>query len=174
VTIFGSLLVAVIITVLQKYEFLPFYVTALLTPAIAFGICFVLTLMIQQITCGKVNPGPAALGTLGVATSTGVATLILTLEDLPLLTFIEPLTGPFVPVNPVTGTPYDTSSIEYATAMENQNHKKIQVFSNIVKKALPVGFLDSTKSAIATFYWMFWLTMLPFYFTLSLQASCPT
>lgn len=172
VVITASILVAMIISILRRYEFIPFYITAILTPGIAYGICFALTLVIQQVSCGKFNLSGAALGTLGVAGSTGLASLILTLEQFQLLNIIEPYFGPFVPRNPVTGAAYTPDSVEYADAMETMNHKKIQYFSNIVKAVLPFSFSEATKDAFATFYWMFWMTLLPLFFSLSLTASC--
>ena len=80
--------------------------------------------------------------------------------------------NPYPPRNPVTGLPYDAKSEEYAAGMLNENHYKIQFFSNIVKSIIPVYVSENVKEGFVYLYWIFWMTFIPQYFTLSVQGIC--
>jgi hypothetical protein len=103
---------------------------------------------------------------LGVLT---VASSILAFEQVPILKYIF---GAFPPRDPTTGEPYGQDTESYIKGMENENHYKLQWFSNIVKAALPMYVSESVKDGFSYAYWIFFLTLLPSYFMMSLQGSC--
>jgi hypothetical protein len=54
-----------------------------------------------------------------------------------------------------------------------EGHYKIQFFTNIVKAVLPTFVTEeNSKLGFVYFYWIFWMTILPFFFLLSVQGLC--
>jgi hypothetical protein len=56
---------------------------------------------------------------------------------------------------------------------DTEAHYKIQFFTNIVKAVLPTFVTEeNSKLGFVYFYWIFWMTILPFFFLLSVQGLC--
>ncbi len=105
----------------------------------------------------------ALLGTVGFGS------FVLWFESVPVLKYIF---GAYAPRNPLTGDEYPQESTEYIESMENEKHYKIQFFSNIVKAVLPMYLTEPVKDGMAYAYWIFFLTLLPSYFLMSLSSAC--
>jgi hypothetical protein len=99
-----------------------------------------------------------------------IASLVLYLEGIP---FLKQIFGVYAPRNPYDGMPYEEGTAPWIKGMENENHYKIQFFSSIVKAVIPMYVDDSMKNGLVYFYWIFWMTILPLFFLLSMQGMCP-
>ena len=168
-SIISSLAVAILAMVLISMELLPPYLTAIIIPASAYVISIGMSSIYQYSMCNKVSIGAIALSNLFVLGTTGAASLFLFLEKLTVLRMVF---GEYAPRNPITGLPYSEESEEYKAAMVNENHYKIQFFSSIVKAVLPVYLSEPLKEGLVSFYWIFWMTLLPLFFLLSVQGIC--
>jgi hypothetical protein len=164
-----SILVGSIAMVIVASEFFPSWMNVVIIPLVGYGISLAMSVIYQYSTCRKVSMVPIAIGDLGVLATTGILSLALFLEQIP---FLKAIFGDYAPRNPITGLPYDPSSAEYAEGMANQNHYKIQILSGIVKAVIPVYASENVKSGFVYLYWIFWMTLLPFYFVLGLQGLC--
>lgn len=138
-------------------------------PVIGYLLTLFGTSIVQFGKCKKVDLKGIAVSSTAVLGTLAFASFVLFMESVPILKYIF---GPFAPRNPVTGEEYSVNSSEYASAMEHENHYKIQFFSNIVKAALPVYISDDVKQGFAYGYWIFFLTLLPAYFLMSLTSAC--
>jgi len=154
-------------------SFLPENIISLLIlfiiPIFCYGLSFAMSAVYQFGKCKKVDVKGISVGNTAVLGTTGVLSGLLYLESIPILKYIF---GPYAPRNEVTGLPLTEGTPEFTEAMSNEKHFKIQFFSNIVKSVLPVYLSESVKDGFAYMYWIFWMTMLPMYFLLSLQGAC--
>lgn len=169
VSIISSLAVAVLAMVLISMELLSPVLLIFIIPLITYGISIVMSSIYQYSMCSKLNIGSIALSNLFILGTTGATSLFLFLERLPILRTVF---GPYAPRNPLTGLPYSENTDEYKIAMENENHYKIQFFSSIVKAVMPLYWTESLKDGFVYFYWIFWMTLLPLFFLLSVQGIC--
>lgn len=169
ISIITSLAVAIFAMVLISMELVPEYLHMLIIPAVAYGLSMGMSSIYQYSMCNKVSIGAIALSNLFILGTTGVTSLFLFLEKLSVLRMVF---GPYAPRNPITGLPYSEGTEEYNAAMLNENHYKIQFFSSIVKAILPVYLSESLKDGFVSFYWIFWMTILPLFFLLSVQGIC--
>ena len=126
-------------------------------PVIAYAITVVMSMIYQYAICSTVSPVGVAISNLSVLISVGAAVSVLFVETLPILRWIF---GESQNANPATGLPYE------------EKDYKIQFFSNIVKAVIPSYVQDSTKQGFVYSYWVFWMTLLPYYFTVSIQGFC--
>jgi hypothetical protein len=138
-------------------------------PLTGYLLTFLGTSIYQYEKCKKMDMKSNAISSLAVLGSLGVASSVLGFENVPIFKYVF---GEYAPRNPLTGEEYPSNSTEYMKAIENENHYKIQWFSNIVKSALPVYVSESVKDGFAYAYWIFFLTLLPSYFLMSLQSAC--
>ena len=165
----ASILIAVIALIIVSSQWFPPLINAFLIPAIAYGISVVVSIIHQYVTCKKVQMGMIFAGNSFVLLTNAGIGLLLFLEQVPFLRWIF---GEYAPRNPITGLQYDPNSMEYADAMSNQNHYKIQLLSGIVKAVIPVYVSESVKEGIVYLYWSFWMTLLPLYFAIGVQSLC--
>ena len=168
-SIVASIIIAAVIMTLITMEFLPLWVSSLLIPLIAYGISMLMSVIYQYSACKNVNISAIATSDLVIAGTNAVVALVLFLEGIPLLKYVF---GEYAPRNPVTGVQYEPDSEEYIQGMANENHYKLQFFSGIVKAVIPVYVSEQVKTGFSYFYWIFWLTLLPLYFILSVQGMC--
>ena len=126
-------------------------------PFIAYVLTVIMSAIYQYSMCHTVNIGSIAISNLYVLLCLGAATTILFLETLPLMKYIF---GESTTINKTTGLPYQ------------ENDYKIQFFSSIVRSVVPAYVQDSTRQGFVYLYWTFWLTLLPYYFVLSVQGFC--
>jgi hypothetical protein len=155
--------------VIISSQWFPPLVSAFIIPTIAYGISVAMSVILQYMTCKKVQIGAILAGNSFVAVLNIGIGVLLFLEQIPFLRWIF---GAYAPRNPITGLQYDPSSMEYADAMSNQNHYKIQFLSGIVKAVIPVYVDESVKEGIVYLYWTFWMTLLPLYFAMGVQSLC--
>ena len=159
IAISTAILVAVVATILITLE-LHSYVIGFGIPIFAYVLCIAMSAIYQTIACGSIQLATISIGNLGVLVSTAVATGILGLETLPLLRYIY---GEYpAPLDP--SAPLEPS--------DNEKHYKIQFFTNIVKAVIPTTVNPTMQTGIVYFYWTFWMTLVPYYFVLSLQGMC--
>jgi hypothetical protein len=165
----ASLLIATVVMTLISMELLPLWMSSVLIPVLAYGISVLMSIIYQYSSCKKVDIGTIAMTDLLIGLTNGVAAGVLFLEGMPLLKYVF---GEYAPRNPVTGLLYEPGTPEYDAGMESENHYKLQFFSGIVKAVLPVYISEQVKQGFVYFYWIFWLTLLPLYFILSVQGMC--
>lgn len=140
---------------------LPFIIPVV--PAIAYCVSLGLSSLYQHSMCNKVSIGQIAISNLFIVLTTVIASSILYVEQVPILKFIF---GEYTP--PVTHEFYDKNPLK-----DTEAHYKIQFFTNIVKVVLPAFVTEeNSKLGFVYFYWMFWMTILPFFFLLSIQGLC--
>ena len=169
ITIITSVLVATIALVLLSMEVMPVVAITVIVPIIAYVVSFLMAALYQYTKCNTLNISAAALSTLFVLGTTSITSLVLFLEDIP---FLDSIFGSFPPRNPVSGLPYGEQTPEYILGMNSKTHYKLQFLTSIVKAVLPVYLSDSMKTGFVYFYWMFWMTILPLFFVLSVTGSC--
>jgi hypothetical protein len=117
--------------------------------------------------CNKVSIGQIAISNIFIALTTLIATSILYVEQVPILKFIF---GEYVPS---AGAEESTECCNKNPLKDTEAHYKIQFFTNIVKAVLPKFVSEeNSKLGFVYFYWIFWMTILPFFFLLSLQGLC--
>lgn len=141
---------------------LPFIIPVV--PAIAYVVSLGLSSLYQYSMCNKVSIGQIAISNLFIVLTTVIASSILYVEQVPILKFI------FGEYTPPVVTPefYDKNPLK-----DPEAHYKIQFFTNIVKAVLPTFVTEeNSKLGFVYFYWMFWMTILPFFFLLSVQGLC--
>ncbi len=138
-------------------------------PVIGYLLSLLGSSMYQFGKCKKVDLKGIASSNTVILGTVGVGSLILWLEGVPILKYIF---GPYAPRNPVTGDEYPQDSKDYIESMENEKHYKLQFFSNIVKAVLPMYLTEPVKDGVAYAYWIFFLTLLPTYFLMSLSSAC--
>ena len=168
-SIITSVLVSAIALILIAGNWLPPLVNLLLIPGIAYGFSVIMSIINQYVICNKVTLGTVLLGDSLVLLTNGLLGLLLFAEQIP---FLKDIFGDYPPRNPISGLPYTPDSAEYVEGMKTQNHYKIQLLSGIVKAVVPVYLDESIKQGIVYLYWTFWMTLLPLYFTMGVQALC--
>ena len=126
-------------------------------PVIAYVITLFMSMIYQYAICSTTSPVGVGISNLSVLLCVGAAVSVLYLETLPILRWIF---GESQQANPATGLAYE------------EKDYKIQFFSNIVKAVIPAYVQDSTKQGFVYLYWTFWMTLLPYYFTVSIQGFC--
>ena len=131
------------------------WISIVAIPAIAYVISTVIAVLYQLIKCGSLNPA-VAMSNLFVLGTTFLASTVLFLEQIP---FWKPTSSANANANAEAG-PVDDSMY------------KIQIFSSIVKAILPVYFTEAMKTSAVYFYWIFWMTILPLFFIMSIQDVC--
>ncbi len=134
-------------------------------PVIGYLLTLFGTSIYQFGKCKKVDLKGVALSSTAVLGTLGFASTVLYMESVPILKYIF---GTYGPRDPMTGEEYSPNTNEYVKAMENENHYKIQFFSNIVKAVLPIYLSDEVKNGLAYGYWIFFLTLLPAYFLMNI------
>jgi hypothetical protein len=169
ISILSSLIVGIFSLVAVSSQLLPPWILSLAIPTLAFLLSLAMSFIFEYSVCKKVNVKSTFVSSSIVALSTSLVSGVLFLENIPIYKYIF---GEYAPYNPLTGEDYVPESTEYQKFMESEVHYKIQFFSNIVKAVLPVKLEDITKQGFAYFYWIFWMTLLPLYFTLTLKQTC--
>ena len=139
-------------------------------PVVIYLIASGMTATYQYARCNKVDIKSAFFTNLLVLGSTLFTSVLLFVEQIPLLKMFYP--DGYAPRNPVSGLPYSPETAEFVEGMKNENHYKIQLFTSIVRAVIPVYVNDNTKLGIVYFYWFFFLTLLPLYFILTIQGNC--
>jgi hypothetical protein len=139
-------------------------------PFVIYVLTSGMTAIYQYAKCNKLNINSAFFTNLMVLGSTLFTTLLLYVEQIPLLRIFYP--DGYAPRNPISGLPYSSDTAEYIEGMKNENHYKIQLFTSIVRAVIPVYVNDNTKLGIVYSYWFFFLTLLPLYFILTIQGTC--
>jgi hypothetical protein len=154
-------------------DILPSWVNTLLLivsiPVIGYFLSLLGSSMYQFGKCKKVDFKGIALSNMALLGTVGFGSFVLWFESVPVLKYIF---GAYAPRNPLTGDEYPQESTEYIESMENEKHYKIQFFSNIVKAVLPMYLTEPVKDGMAYAYWIFFLTLLPSYFLMSLSSAC--
>jgi len=168
-SVISSILMATLAMTFISMNILPIWSLTIVIPILIYASSIIWSSIFQYISCNKVDIKAIAISNTFIALTNFVVTFILYLENIP---FLKRLFGTYAPRNPVSGLPYKPDSDEYIEGMKNENHYKIQLLSSIVKAVIPIYVSDNTKTGIVYFYWIFWMTMLPLYFTLSLQGMC--
>jgi len=168
VSIATALLIAGSVMLIVTMNFLPLWILVFLIPGLAYGISILMSVIYQYATCGSVQAKSIAITNLSVLATNSVVSIILFLETLPLLLSIF---GPYPTVDPVTGIPYNEDSPQYEVL--SRDKYKVQFFSKIVKAVLPPYINESLKDGAVYFYWVFWMSIIPMYFAVSVQGLCP-
>jgi hypothetical protein len=169
ITLVTSLIVGAVAMTLISTEIIPLIATTFVIPIVAYLVSIMMSVIYQYSACKKVTIIPILITDLAIAFTTITASLILLFETVPILKYMF---NPYPPRNPVTGLQYTKGTAEYDAGMLNENHYKIQFFSNIVKAVIPVYVDENVKEGFVYLYWIFWMTFLPQYFTLSAQGIC--
>jgi hypothetical protein len=169
-TVISSLIVALMAMIFITTDLLPGVANLIVIPVLAYTISIVVSSIFQYSSCGSVNIGSISLSNLFVLGTNAIASLVLYLEGIP---FLKQIFGVYAPRNPYDGMPYEEGTAPWIKGMENENHYKIQFFSSIVKAVIPMYVDDSMKNGLVYFYWIFWMTILPLFFLLSMQSMCP-
>jgi len=165
----GSILTASVAMILVASELYNITLNIIIIPIVAYIISIIMSTLYQYSACKTLNMGSILVGNLGVVFTNLILGFLLFAEQIPVYKYAF---GAFSPRNPISGLPYDSKSAEYAAAMGNENHYKIQFFSGIVKAVLPVYFDENLKEGFVYLYWTFWMTMLPLYFVMGTQGLC--
>jgi hypothetical protein len=132
------------------------WISIIAIPAIAYVVSTVVAIVYQLIKCGSLNPS-VAVSNLFVLGTTFIASTVLFLEQIP---FWKP-----------TSAPSASSDAAVADAADDSMYK-MQIFSSIVKAVLPTYLSESMKTSAVYFYWIFWMTILPLFFIMSIQDVC--
>ena len=169
IAILGAFFVGGFTLVLLSTELINDLYTIPIVPVVAYGVSCLLSAAYQYSTCKKVISKSIFQSNAIVALTNLVICVILYAESFPILKYFF---GPYAPRNPVTGLPYSPDSAEYGDGMASQDHYKISMFSGVVKEVLPPYYSNSMKQGFYYMYWVFWMTLLPHYFLLSLQSTC--
>ncbi len=139
-------------------------IVLLAIPIISYGISLSGSSLYQYGKCKKVNIKSISITNLIILATSFLVSGWLFLENLPLLKYIF---GPYSPINPLTGEPYEAGSPEY----ESERHYKLQPLSSIVKAIFPVYWAENIKDGLTYVYWIFWAVMLPSFFLFTIQGT---
>ena len=169
ISIVTSVIIAAIAMILIAMELLPLAATSFIIPIVAYLISFLMSVIYQYSQCKTVSVGGIASSNAIIGLANAVVAGFLFLEGIPIFKYAF---GEYAPRNPLTGLPYNVDSEEYIAAMQTENHYKLQIFSGIVKAVIPIYVSEQVKNGFVYFYWVFWLTLLPLYFILSVQGLC--
>ena len=161
-------MISVLVLILITNDMVSLPIIVPMIPAVAYAVSIGLSSLYQYSTCNKVSIGQIAISNLFIALTTLIATSILYVEQLPILKFMF---GEYLPsVGEVAEGPEccDKNGLK-----DTEAHYKIQFFTNVVKAVLPKFVSEeNSKLGFVYFYWIFWMTILPFFFLLSVQGLC--
>jgi hypothetical protein len=173
-----ALIISVLALILITNDMVSLPLIIPIIPAVAYVVSLGLSSLYQYSICNKVSIGQIAISNLFIVLSTLMATSILFLEQVPILKFIF---GEYVS----TADAGDAARLEGAGAgagaeccnknplKDTDAHYKIQFFTNVVKAVLPKFVSEeNSKLGFVYFYWIFWMTILPFFFLVSIQGLC--
>jgi hypothetical protein len=140
-------------------------------PAVAYAVSIGLSSIYQYSICNKVSIGQIAISNIFIVLTTLIATTILYVEQMPILKFMF---GEYVPSAGAEGAEGEGGECCNKNGLkDSEAHYKIQFFTNIVKAVLPKFISEeNSKLGFVYFYWIFWMTILPFFFLLSVQGLC--
>ncbi len=159
-----ALIISVTSIILITNEMVPLTLIIPIIPFLAYLVSLGLSSLYQYSMCNKVSIGQIAISNLFIVLTTLLATSVLYVEQLPILRFMF---GEYAPPL-VTPEFYDKNPLK-----DPEAHYKIQFFTNIVKAVLPTFVTEeNSKLGFVYFYWIFWMTILPFFFLLSVQGLC--
>ena len=158
-----ALIISVTSIILITNEMVPLTLIIPIIPFVAYIVSLGLSSLYQYSMCNKVSIGQIAISNLFIVLTTLLTSSVLYVEQLPILRFMF---GEYAP--PVTPELYDKNPLK-----DPEAHYKIQFFTNIVKAVLPTFVTEeNSKLGFVYFYWIFWMTILPFFFLLSVQGLC--
>lgn len=163
-------MVALLAMIFITINLLPQWANPIVISLSAYLISIIVSLIYQYSSCNTVDIKGISLSNLFVLVTNLGASLVLYLEGIP---FLKQIFGVYPPRNPYDGLPYEEGTPAWVKGMENENHYKIQFFSSIVKAIIPIYVEESMKNGLVYFYWIFWMTILPLFFLLSVQGLCP-
>jgi hypothetical protein len=172
-SIIYALMISVLVLILITNDMVSIPLIVPTIPAVAYAVSLGLSSVYQYSICNKVSIGQIAISNIFIVLTTLIATTILYVEQMPILKFMF---GEYVP------SAGDAARLEGGEGGEccNKNglkdpeaHYKIQFFTNVVKAVLPKFVSEeNSKLGFVYFYWIFWMTILPFFFLLSVQGLC--
>ena len=159
-----ALIISVLVLILITNNMVSIPLIVPIIPAVAYVVSIGLSSIYQYSICNKVSIGQIAISNIFIALTTFIATSILYVEQLPILKFMF---GEYVPNS-------DTAECCNKNPLKDpEAHYKIQFFTNVVKAVLPKFVSEeNSKLGFVYFYWIFWMTILPFFFLLSVQGLC--
>ena len=159
-------MISVLVLILITNDMVSLPIIVPMIPAVAYAVSIGLSSLYQYSICNKVSIGQIAISNMFIALTTLIATSILYVEQIPILKFMF---GEYVPSAGAEGPECcDKNGLK-----DPEAHYKIQFFTNIVKAVLPKFVSEeNSKLGFVYFYWIFWMTILPFFFLLSVQGLC--
>lgn len=169
-----SLMISVLVLMLITNDMVSLPIIVPMIPVVAYAVSLGLSSIYQYSICNKVSIGQIAISNLFIALTTLIATSILYMEQVPILKFIF---GEYLP----SAYAGDAARLEGEGGeccnknplKDTEAHYKIQFFTNVVKAVLPKFVSEeNSKLGFVYFYWIFWMTILPFFFLLSIQGLC--
>jgi hypothetical protein len=160
-----SLMISVLVLMLITNDMVSLPIIVPMIPAVAYAVSLGLSSIYQYSICNKVSIGQIAISNLFIALTTLIATSVLYVEQVPILKFIF---GEYVPTADAAAECCNKNPLK-----DTEAHYKIQFFTNVVKAVLPKFVSEeNSKLGFVYFYWIFWMTILPFFFLLSIQGLC--
>lgn len=163
-----SLMISVLVLMLITNDMVSLPLIVPIIPAVAYAVSLGLSSIYQYSICNKVSIGQIAISNLFIALTTFIATAILYVEQMPILKFIF---GEYVPTADAEAE--GSECCNKNPLKDSEAHYKIQFFTNVVKAVLPKFVSEeNSKLGFVYFYWIFWMTILPFFFLLSIQGLC--
>lgn len=168
-SVVSSLIAGIIGMIFITMNILPLWATTLVISLTIYIYSILISAIYQYSSCNTVNIKSILYSNIVVLLTNSFAMFILYLEGIP---FLKQIFGEYPPRNPYDGLPYEVGTKPYIIGMENENHYKIQFFSSIVKAVIPMYIDDSMKNGFVYLYWIFWMTILPLFFLLSVQGMC--
>jgi hypothetical protein len=146
-----SLLAFVCIVFLQSWR--PMAYLIIIVFAYLFS-CFA-SIIYQNSVCGFANVKGIFLSNLLVLRNIVLTCLVLIADSLP---FFEKFTKP--------------TSDATAPSGDISTKRGVEILSGIVKAILPEQMDEPVKEGFVYVYWVFWMTLLPFYFLIGMQGIC--
>ena len=171
-SIIYALMISVLVLILITNDMVSIPLIVPTIPAVAYAVSLGLSSVYQYSICNKVSIGQIAISNLFIALTTLIATSILYVEQMPILKFIFgeylPSSGDAARLEGEGGECCNKNPLK-----DTEAHYKIQFFTNVVKAVLPKFVSEeNSKLGFVYFYWIFWMTILPFFFLLSIQGLC--
>lgn len=158
-------MISVLVLMLITNDMVSLPIIVPMIPAVAYVVSLGLSSIYQYSICNKVSIGQIAISNLFIALTTLIATSVLYVEQVPILKFIF---GEYVPTADAAAECCNKNPLK-----DTEAHYKIQFFTNVVKAVLPKFVSEeNSKLGFVYFYWIFWMTILPFFFLLSIQGLC--
>jgi hypothetical protein len=109
----------------------------------------------QQAVCGSLNIQNIFLSNLIILRNAVITCGALYIDSYP---FFDKF------VKPTADTAHATGDVS--------GKRGIEFLSGIVKAALPETMLETAKTGYVYVYWMFFMTLLPFYWLIGIQGIC--